>query len=181
MQGSFQFHGIDPFFVGLGRVARQIRVHRPTLHNRRLRLIHSGRLLTDGTFLYGWLTSLEGRQRRAKGEDGDETDAPNSSTPVTWLHCSIGAEMAAEDEEEAPQPVSVASTLLLRSVLIDVFRKKEQTTPLRGFDRLQTAGFTEDEIETIRRQFRSSRGLDDNPAPLDDECEIALTFCHVAN
>ncbi|KAG9003275.1 hypothetical protein FRB95_007323 [Tulasnella sp. JGI-2019a] len=148
--------GVEDLVLSIGEkeavrdIKKKIRLERPAIHNRRLRLIHSGRMLTDGTFLYGWLTSLEGRQRRANGRDGDEAEAPTASAPVTWLHCSIGTEMSAEDEEEAPQ-------------------HKEETTPLRGFDRLQTAGFTEDEIETIRRQFRSSRGLDDNPAPLDDD------------
>ncbi|KAG8883082.1 hypothetical protein FRB98_003320 [Tulasnella sp. 332] len=130
---------------------KRIRLERPAIHNRRLRLIHSGRMLTDGTFLYGWLISLEGRQRRANGQDGDDTEVPSASAPMTWLHCSIGTEMTTGEDEETPQ------------------HQKEVAPTLRGFDRLQTAGFTEDEIETIRRQFRTSRGLDDNSAPLDDD------------
>lgn len=34
-----------------------------------------------------------------------------------------------------------------------------QLKPLRGFDRLTTAGFSEEEIANVRAQFHSSRGL----------------------
>lgn len=77
------------------------------MHNRRLRLIHSGRLLTDGTFIYGWLKSLEEHQRRAHGttlESGGDGDQGTS----TWLHCSIGMEMQEDEEEDTSQPVSTA-------------------------------------------------------------------------
>lgn len=50
----------------------QIRHLHPPLANRQLRLIHSGRLLTDGVLLLPWLRSLEERVRRqAKGMGGD--------------------------------------------------------------------------------------------------------------
>ncbi|KAG8901445.1 hypothetical protein FRB99_005303 [Tulasnella sp. 403] len=119
-------------------VKKKIRLQRTGLENRRLRLIHSGRLLTDGTYLYGWLKSLEEHQRRAQVESEDTS---------TWLHCSIGME---GDEEDTKEP-------------------KAQMTPLRGFDRLMNAGFTEEDIATIRRQFRISRGLEHNGGSLDDD------------
>jgi len=77
----------------------QIRDVRPELQRRRLRLIHSGRLLTDGTFIYPWLTSLEDKQRRAIKEVTTE-EIPDVSQALTWLHCSVGPEFTQEEEEE---------------------------------------------------------------------------------
>lgn len=78
----------------------QIREARPELENRRLRLIQSGRLLTDGTFLYAWLVSLEEKQQRANIET---TEIPDK-TATTWIHCSVGPKSekneAGEDEKE---------------------------------------------------------------------------------
>ncbi|KAG9019272.1 hypothetical protein FRB90_004541 [Tulasnella sp. 427] len=137
---------------------RQIRLMRPSLEKRRLRLIHSGRLLTDGTFLFSWIASLEEHQRRANIDTGasrPSTDSAVGDDPTgshrpepIWLHCSIGPEIQEEEEEEAAQP-------------------DPQIAPLRGFDRLISAGFTEEDIATIRRQFRSSRGLDQDAGPLE--------------
>ena len=77
----------------------QIRDARPELQRRRLRLIHSGRLLTDGTYIYSWLTSLEDKQRRAVREVTTE-EVQSASQTLTWLHCSVGPELTQEEEEE---------------------------------------------------------------------------------
>lgn len=80
---------------------------------RRLRLIHSGRLLTNGTFLFDWLISLEERQHRAVHQKGGDSnnDEEDGSVPVTtaigstWLHCSVGAEIfEGEDELDDGKP-----------------------------------------------------------------------------
>ncbi|KAG8965546.1 hypothetical protein FRC00_000022 [Tulasnella sp. 408] len=142
-------------------IKSKIRLMRPSLEKRRLRLIHSGRLLTDGTFLYGWIASLEEHQRRANVDTGTSRQSTDSSPAADslgghqrpepiWLHCSIGPEIQEEQEEDAAQP-------------------DPQIAPLRGFDRLISAGFTEEDIATIRRQFRSSRGLDQDAGPLEEE------------
>ena len=73
--------------------------------NRRLRLIHSGRLLTNDTLLHPWLTPLEGRQKRVETEDGDTGSvnavAATTARPATmWFHCSVGQVMAPDDPEE---------------------------------------------------------------------------------
>ena len=86
----------------------QIRDARPELQKRRLRLIHSGRLLTDGTFIYSWLTSLEDKQRKAIKEVTTEEDFPNTSKAFTWLHCSVGPELTHEEEEEDLAQVRIA-------------------------------------------------------------------------
>jgi hypothetical protein len=76
----------------------QIRKARPQLTDRRLRLIHSGRLLTDGTLLYSWITTLEERQRRATSDEANEMQQPSNIT--TWLHCSVGPKVEHGEESE---------------------------------------------------------------------------------
>ncbi|KAF8895712.1 DUF2407 C-terminal domain-containing protein [Gymnopilus junonius] len=126
---------------------RRIRERRPELHNRRLRLIHSGRLLTDGTFLYSWLTSLEERQRRAtsenlelKAEDASlarGAAGKEADSTATWIHCSIGPVMSPDEIED------------------DSKAQTAQIQPLRGFDRLTSIGFSPEDIENFRRQFHN--------------------------
>ncbi|KAH9980094.1 DUF2407 C-terminal domain-containing protein [Lactifluus volemus] len=129
----------------------QIRVARPQLQCRRLRLIHSGRLLTDGTHLASWFGTLEERQQRAATKGKDEFDtltSLNSPGPsaqqgsVPWLHCSVGAPLSDGEEDSDAQP------------------QEAQIKPLRGFDRLATAGFSEDDILNFRRQFHSRSSSD---------------------
>ncbi|KAF7980695.1 hypothetical protein HWV62_37145 [Athelia sp. TMB] len=112
----------------------KIKYARPELTDRRLRLIHAGRLLTDGTLLYSWITTLEERQRRAT-EYGDAAETASAST--TWLHCSIGPKIEEGDETEEGR------------------LQTAQLQPLRGFDRLAAAGFSESDIANFRRQFHS--------------------------
>jgi DSC E3 ubiquitin ligase complex subunit 3, ubiquitin-like domain len=64
--------------------------------NRRLRLIHSGRLLTDGSLLYPWLLSLEERQRQTSADEDQSSKELSGAT--VWLHCSVGPVM--EDGED---------------------------------------------------------------------------------
>ncbi|KAF9049916.1 DUF2407 ubiquitin-like domain-containing protein [Panaeolus papilionaceus] len=112
-------------------IKKRIREARPELQTRRLRLIHSGRLLTDGTLLHAWLVSLEERQQRAKHDD----TASNES--IKWIHCSVGPVIdlkEIEAEDQSPQP---------------------QIQPVRGFDRLASIGFSQEDIENFRRQFHS--------------------------
>ena len=73
-------------------LSSQIREVRPELQNRRLRLIHSGRLLSEGTLLYSWVTSLEERQKRANGDE--DITGHISKTTTTWIHCSVGQPLA---------------------------------------------------------------------------------------
>ena len=69
-------------------LSSQIREVRPELQNRRLRLIHSGRLLTEGTLLHAWVISLEERQKRANADE--DITGHISKTTTTWIHCSVG-------------------------------------------------------------------------------------------
>ena len=87
----------------------QIREARPQLQRRRLRLVHAGRLLTDGTQLTSWLGMLEERQQRAaskdKGKDEPDTSMlPSAPLSVPWLNCSVGPQLAEGEEEGEEQP-----------------------------------------------------------------------------
>jgi len=115
-------------------VKNNIRGARPQLKDRRLRLIHSGRLLTDGTLLYDWINTLEERQRRATSEQKTETPLASNTT---WLHCSVGPKIEEGEESEEAKTQTA------------------QLQPLRGFDRLSAAGFSEADIANFRRQFHS--------------------------
>lgn len=79
----------------------QIREARPQLEDRRLRLIQSGRLLTDGTPLYASLVISEERQQRLN------TDPESSIKPsTTWIHCSVGPKTEKSDMgEDEKEPV----------------------------------------------------------------------------
>jgi len=116
-------------------VKRNIRAARPLLEDRRLRLIHSGRLLTDGTLLYSWITTLEEKQRRATSDEASGTQPPSNIT--TWLHCSVGPKIEHGEQNE------------------ETNTQTAQLQPLRGFDRLSAAGFSESDIANFRRQFHS--------------------------
>lgn len=117
---SAPLHGTDVAPSALLRA--QIRAARPALLNRRVRLIHSGRMLTDGTFLFGWLASLEERQQRAKAQEAGPPPArggaptPTTTAPspppdavgTTWIHCSVGPVMdAGEMEDDTAEQVRV--------------------------------------------------------------------------
>ncbi|KAI9464956.1 DUF2407 C-terminal domain-containing protein [Lactarius psammicola] len=129
----------------------QIREARPQLQHRRLRLIHAGRLLTDSTQLASWLSTLEERQQRASTKDKDGTDSlvtpttPYPATPgaVPWLlQCSVGPQLSEGEDDD------------------DAQAQEAQIKPLRGFDRLASAGFSEEDIFNIRRQFHSRSAAD---------------------
>lgn len=125
------------------------------MSKRRLRLVHAGRILTDGIRLVPWLDALESRARKAsaaananRSPTSPSFSATHSYPPRTstssrdletdndiWIHCSIGPEGEDVDEEEKQQ--------------------QAQITPLTGFDRLVSAGFSADDIESMRRQFHA--------------------------
>ncbi|CAE6378836.1 unnamed protein product [Rhizoctonia solani] len=145
-----------------------IRSLRPLLERRRLRLIHAGRLLTDGTRLVPWLEALEAHSRNSKANNASSRSPASSPTATNfpsrkstssiqehdleptdvWIHCSIGPEGEDLDEDDKPQEPQIA--------------------PLRGFDRLASAGFSAEDIESMRMQFHAQR-----PEVLDQDDEHA--------
>jgi hypothetical protein len=125
-------------------VKKHIREARPGLHNHRLRLIHSGRLLTDGTLL---LNSLNERQQGANSDDRSSL----TKVPTTWIHCSVGPLIGPGESED------------------DKNIQTSQIQPIRGFDRLASVGFSPEDIDNFRRQFHSQSSS--NYLDLDFETE----------
>jgi hypothetical protein len=192
------------FFLYTWRHVSQIREARPKLQRRRLRLIHAGRLLADGTHLESWLGTLEERQQRAAATRAakDEPDPsilpnappPSSAAALPWLHCSVGAQLSdgEEDGEVQPQvrPCSVPFPFLFLPRYLTfaddetlhphsayrpyrTYLQEAQIKPLRGFDRLAAAGFSEDDILNFRRQFHSRSAADyisTAEFPTEEEC-----------
>lgn len=95
----------------MSQLCYKIRQRMSGLSRRRLRLIYSGKLLVDSFILLDWISSLEKRQQKSTAhvkeehkEDGEEEE--EGPARVTWLHCSIGAEMEEgkdEGDEDAAQ------------------------------------------------------------------------------
>ncbi|GAA5877416.1 hypothetical protein JCM16303_003324 [Sporobolomyces ruberrimus] len=160
---------------------------------RRLRLIQLGRMLVDGVFLVPYTLQLASNRKKleqsmedgggggivdrvgslvkdavgnrkksfegqeddqsglergeAKGKDRENNGLSEAAEQI-WLHCSVGDVI--EDEE----------------VVTELPSATEQTTPLQGFDRLREAGFSEEEIENMRAEFRERSNVAD-----DDDAE----------
>ncbi|KAF5388837.1 hypothetical protein D9757_005600 [Collybiopsis confluens] len=64
-------------------VKRTIRLERPQLKDRRLRLIHSGKLLADATSVSSWIKSIDAQQHKLEDGIGSASSIP------AWLHCSV--------------------------------------------------------------------------------------------
>ncbi|KAJ6497785.1 DUF2407 ubiquitin-like domain-containing protein [Mycena sanguinolenta] len=112
-------------------VKHTIRRERPQLKNRRLRFIHSGRLLSDTLLLHSWLVELDEKHKQSA-----EDDSGPAKSETTWIHCSVGREIE-DGEDEAGH------------------EQKAQLQPARGFDRLASVGFSEADIANFRQQFHS--------------------------
>lgn len=91
----------------------KIRHLRSTLTPLSLRLIHSGRLLTDGILLVPWLRSLEERLRRQASTMGADVGSVLKDVGLTedegvgeervWLHCIVGARLDEKKSDEVEE------------------------------------------------------------------------------
>ncbi|KAI0647876.1 hypothetical protein C8Q79DRAFT_952372 [Trametes meyenii] len=134
-------------------IKNHIRLARPELKDRRLRLIHSGQLLADNTPLYSRIASSEQRRRPSATRSSDDTDtaAEETTNPATtWLHCSVGPALSEGEEDEGKVQTA-------------------QLRPLRGFDRLAASGFSEEDIANIRLQFHTHSARDYLDQEFDDQ------------
>lgn len=109
----------------------------PQLSNRRLRLIHQGRLLPDADPL---LASLD-PQRKGK----------SSLHARIFLNCSIGDPLPAEDLAAESRLASAPA----RPRAASGAQPESRAPRPRGFDRLLAAGFSAAEVNQLRLQFRS--------------------------
>jgi DSC E3 ubiquitin ligase complex subunit 3, ubiquitin-like domain/DSC E3 ubiquitin ligase complex subunit 3, C-terminal domain len=122
----------------VAHLKHQIRVLRPEdTRNRRLRLILAGRILHDHVqlktlrtqhFLHVPVPSVKGKEKE--------------TLPRLWIHCSMGELLSDEEFMEEDGEKQVQSTIPLPA----------------GFDRLRSAGFTDDEIVSLREQFQRFHG-----------------------
>ncbi|GAO47966.1 hypothetical protein G7K_2159-t1 [Saitoella complicata NRRL Y-17804] len=122
-------------------VKQKIREQRPEFGRRRLRLIHSGRVLRDSGSL-----QTELRLRSTVEEEDDEVQRG------AVVHCSVGDEATHEELEAEARPVTADG--------------EESETPTgpstlplpTGFDRLRNAGFSDADIANLRAQFHRLQG-----------------------
>lgn len=144
-------------------VKNMIRLERPQMKDKRLRFIHSGRLLPDSTLLNAWLVALDEKRRQT-----EDDSAPISAT--TWMHCSVGREIEDGEDEEGSEQVRIVYLPVpnLTSLVI----KKAQLQPARGFDRLASVGFSEADIANFRQQFHSQSASNylDTDFETEEEC-----------
>ncbi|KAI5778518.1 DUF2407 C-terminal domain-containing protein [Geopyxis carbonaria] len=129
----------------------QIRAARPTLSTSRLRLINSGKVLTDSTLL----------STLAPLPPPPSTTAPPEPARL-WIHVSVGLSLTAAElaaELTPPSPVAGSASAATAAAAA------AHTAPAPvGFDRLLSAGFTAPEIAALRDQFAAQ-----NPEAGPDE------------
>lgn len=153
----------------------KIRASRPALARRHLRLIHLGRVLSPTLTLVPYLAQLRDRARALDAPTIVPTNRSDDARvdETVWLQCAVGLELG-EGEEESDRSEAVRGsnhfgirqTLHLRSH-VDVRLQMNSAAPLRGFDLLRaTAGLSEDDVRTMRRQFHRTRDVDVERASL---------------
>jgi hypothetical protein len=121
---------------------QQIRFLRPVeTHNRRLRLILAGKVLID----HIPLKAISHRARRPSIPPVTPSVKGKEKEVIVdrlWIHCSMGEQLPDEEFEEEERDNQTQSTL---------------PQPV-GFDRLRSAGFSNDDITSLRAQFRRFHG-----------------------
>lgn len=135
----------------------------------RLRLIYSGKILLDESFLSTALKVPPPPPR-------ETTDSKGKSKAVeeqyrVYVNCSIGDPLTAEQlEAEALAALSItcsSSEAARQDVTDDRLIQPITTTPApRGFDRLLSTGFTPAEVGQLRLQFLSIRAANYTPDTL---------------
>lgn len=151
----------------------QVRHLRPDTAGLQLRLIHAGRLLTDGILLLPWLRSLEERVRRqAAGVGGDvgqvlrevglaeedKTAAAAADSEKVYLHCNVGGPLAAADTGGDSTGASTADGGTRGGGGGGGDTPEAPAPRRRGFDTLLDAGLSAEDVANMRRQFYESRG-----------------------
>lgn len=179
--------------VTTAAVKQEIRSNLPNeLANRRIRLIHAGKALTDDAPLTTVLKkgSSQASSRAQTPVPGVESGTSKGKTPIRnppklsriYIHCSIGdvvlspADLAAEAALARPQPHrSTDPSALFEAAGQNVDRQTPSQTVVpsedggttaaapRGFDRLLAAGFTAQEVQNLRLQFLAIQAYTHTP------------------
>jgi hypothetical protein len=117
----------------------QIRFLRPSeTHNKRIRLILAGKVLLDQSLLKVILAQHSRRPSIAPAPPSLKGKEKVVAHYRLWIHCSLGEQLSDEEFQEEERVNQTQSTLPL---------------PV-GFDRLRSAGFTDDDIASLRAQFQ---------------------------
>lgn len=124
-------------------IKQQIRFLRPNeTHNRRLRLILAGKVMSDHTPLKQIQSQLIRRPSVSPVPPSPKGKEREVVVDRVWIHCSMGEQLSAEEFEEEGRENQTQSTLPL---------------PV-GFDRLRSAGFSDEDIASLRAQFQRFHG-----------------------
>ena len=117
----------------------------------------------------------KGKGKEAEGRGGaGGAGAGEEEEEVVWLHCSVGepieeGEVVGEKEQVSAGDVVARRSLECAADRLDAtpprpapcnrpILQTTQITPLQGFDRLRDAGLSEEEIASMRAEFRASVG-----------------------
>ncbi|OUM55147.1 hypothetical protein BVG19_g4633 [[Candida] boidinii] len=134
--------------VSTGWVRQQIRAKVPKeSENRRLKLIHNGRVLLNHSDLEKEIRKLQKLRQLAddEGEDDGDANTDNDEPIRLYIHCLIGEELTPEELKEEE--------------LMDNKQPERSTAPaVRGFDRLLSQGFSQQDVLDLRRQFQEIHG-----------------------
>jgi len=139
-------------------IKNQIRFLRPSeTYHRRLRLILSGKVLNDHTPLKV-IQRQQSRRPSIIAPPPSVKGKEKEGVPVDriWIHCSMGEQLSDKEyEQEERESQSQPTT--------------QSTLPLPvGFDRLRSAGFSDDDIASLRSQFQRFHGArGDNDEEVD--------------
>jgi DUF2407 C-terminal domain/DUF2407 ubiquitin-like domain len=157
----------SPFTTTIASVKRQIRALRPEdTGNKRLRLIYSGRQLSDNGILSSSVR-LPPRSPTLSASNSNSKGKGKASEPIAsvYIHCSIGGSISAIDlEKEIDIEKAVSDKLAApSSTTTRPPTSTTTTTGPRGFDRLLSAGFTPQEIANLRAQLLQQLSLSHTP------------------
>lgn len=183
-------------FVSLKRELRSLRPSET--QTRRLRFIHAGKVLPDAATVEHALrlprlvhtrTTTNDQDNDPAGKGKGKGKAPmratgkeaeqQPSSPI-YIHCSIGDELTpAELAQEAAAAAAAAAAALSshHTTTIPHEPPQERTTVAnapRGFDRLLSAGFTPQEISSLRAQFLELQSYTHTPDTMPTATELRL-------
>ncbi|ODV63275.1 Dsc3p ASCRUDRAFT_67396 [Ascoidea rubescens DSM 1968] len=131
-------------------------------HSKRLRFIYNGKIINEKVNLQNELTKFDNflyngpnnqsddnRKAEVKGKDKETTSDSGSEQQQIhklYIHCLIGSDLTPEE--------------LRQEDIMDSKEQVKSTTPAPvGFDRLRSQGFTDQEINDLRVQFRNIYGF----------------------